>query len=108
MESNGQDVLVGQEGNDTLYGGNDNDILVGGNGEDIFGIQSLVGTDDIRDFSDGIDSFALDVSIGFSDLTIQNNPGGTAAFIRDNTNNGQVLAIIRNVDAADITEDDFV
>jgi hypothetical protein len=64
-------------------------------------------TDVINDFNNGIDLFDLSASLGFSDLSITNNASGTATLIGDTTNNNQLLAIVNNVSAADITVADF-
>jgi len=101
------DFLNGQDGNDVLYGNNNNDTLVGGSGNDTFVLQSLIGRDIINDFTDGIDSIGLEADLSFGDLSITDNPGGTATLIRDTTNNNQLIAIINNVDAADLTAADF-
>ena len=101
------DTLYGQDGDDVLYGNNDNDTLVGGSGNDTFVLQSLVGRDIIHDFTDGIDLIGLEADLSFGDLSITNNPGGTATLIRDTTNNNQLIAIINNFDAADLTAADF-
>jgi len=45
--------------------------------------------------------------LGKSDLSITDNPEGTATLIRDTTNNNQILAMVNNVSAADITIEDF-
>ncbi|MEM8718245.1 MAG: hypothetical protein AAGE84_02900 [Cyanobacteria bacterium P01_G01_bin.39] len=91
---NGNDTLFGGDGNDTLKGEAGNDTLVGGAGSDIFILESVAGTDVINDFSDGVDSFRLLNSLGFSDLSITDNVTQTATLIRDNN---QLLAIIDTV-----------
>ena len=101
----GNDNLYGKSGKDLLYGGLGDDIMSGNSGADIFVIEPASGTDTIRDFTDGVDLFGLNETLNFGDLMIANNSENTAALISDN--NSQVLAIINNVDALDITVDDF-
>ena len=47
-------------------------------------------------------------SLGFADLDISNNQGGTKVLIRDTTNSNELLATVNNLDAADLTEVDFI
>ncbi len=54
------------------------------------------------------DLFGLTNSLGFSDLNIINNLAQTATLIRDASNNNELLAIVENVSAVDITVDDFM
>ena len=112
----GNDTLRGGAGNDTIFGENDDDVLFGGAGDDtlsgnggadIFALESVVGRDVINDFSDGVDLLNLAGSTSFSDLNIFSNAAGTAVIIRDTSNDNQLLAIINDVRAADITESDF-
>ena len=74
-------------------------------GSDVFVLELASGTDTINDFSDGIDLFGLTIGHSFGDLNITNNSGN--AIITDTTNNNTVLAIVQNVDAANLTIDDF-
>ena len=112
----GNDTLMGSQMSDNLYGGvgNDlldgemgNDTLVGGAGADIFALESAMGTDTIKDFQDGLDRFGLS-TLSFGDLSISNNQGGTAALISDLTNNNELLAVVNNIDAANLSPADFV
>ena len=100
------DNIQGGSGSDILYGNGGNDVLVGNSGADIFVLSSAAGTDTIRDWNDGIDSFGLSNQLSFSDLSIINNANQTATLITDTTNN-QLLAIVNNVSAIDITAEDF-
>jgi Ca2+-binding RTX toxin-like protein len=104
---NNDDNLQGDNGNDVLIGGVGSDTLIGNTGSDIFTLESVLGTDVINDFSNGIDLFDLSASLGFSNLSITNNALGTATLIQNATNNNQLLATINNVSAADITMADF-
>ena len=114
--NDGNDTLMGSQMSDYIWGGNDDDTLmggmgddtlIGGNGADVIVLESAAGTDLINGFNDGVDSFALSASLGFGDLSILNNSEGTATLIRDTTNNNQLVAIVDNVDAANITAEDF-
>ena len=98
------DNILGGNGSDVLYGSLGDDSLSGNDGNDIFVLESMAGTDEIDDFADGKDRFGLS-SLEFGDLSITNNSGTVE--IASNTNN-QILAIVNNVSAADITVDDFV
>lgn len=104
---NGNDRLYGELGDDTLIGGNGDDLLLGGSGADVFAIESLSGIDTISDFSDGVDYLSLANPLGFGDLSIVDNSAGTAAMILDGTNGNQLLAVVNNVSAADLTVEDF-
>ena len=107
MGSQMSDRIEGGNGNDVLYGSGGNDVLTGNSGTDVFVLESDAGRDTIRDYTDGIDSFGLSASLGFSDLNIRNNSAGTAALIV-NLNSERVLAIVNHVDASDITAADFM
>jgi Domain of unknown function (DUF4347)/RTX calcium-binding nonapeptide repeat (4 copies) len=104
----GNDILSGGDGNDTLYGGHGDDTLSGDNGHDVFALQSGQGTDVILDFTDGSDLFGLTNGLCFGSLSIVNNDCGNGAIIQDANNNNRVLALVENIDAASLTEEDFV
>jgi len=104
----GNDILSGEDGNDTLYGGHGDDTLSGNNGNDVFALQSGQGADVILDFTDGIDLFGLTNGLCFGSLTIVNNDCGNGAIIQDATNNNTAIAFVNNIDAANITEHDFI
>ena len=112
----GNDILMGSQMSDSIYGGAGADMLhgemgrdtlVGGGGADIFALESAMDADRVIDFQDGIDRFGLTHSLSFGDLDISNNSAGTAALITDLSNNGEVLAVVNQVDAADLTAVDF-
>jgi len=65
----GADRLFGHAGNDVLIGGADNDVLFGGTGKDTFQLDSLIGTDKIKDFQIGTDKIQLDSAV-FTALTV--------------------------------------
>lgn len=133
----GNDLLFGGDGDDFLNGGGGNDILFGGNGyggynaesndmkggsgKDLFVLEALTysfgGGENfvrIRDFRDGTDFIGLigeDFSIYgsdadnlvFSDLAIKDTAKGAMI-----SYNGNDLALLNNVLAADLTREDFV
>jgi len=107
MGSQMSDAIYGGTGNDVLIGESGNDTLVGNGGADIFVLESASGADTINDFQNGVDRFSLSASLGFGDLDISNNQAGTATLIADTTNNNQLLAIVKNVSASNITAADF-
>jgi Ca2+-binding RTX toxin-like protein len=104
----GNDFLSGGNGNDTLYGGHGDDTLSGGNGNDVFALQPGQETDVILDFTDGSDLFGLTNGLNFGCLNIVNNDCGNGAIIQDANDNNRVLALVENIDAASLTEEDFV
>ena len=95
----GADILRGNAGNDILNGGDGNDHLFGGNGNDIFQIDSGDGRDVIKDYTSGDDRIKLLVGLTSSDLTLSYFKGHT----RISDDDGDLLAIVQNTIAADIT-----
>ncbi|MEM8830223.1 MAG: CAP domain-containing protein [Cyanobacteria bacterium P01_G01_bin.19] len=104
---NGNDRLFGNDGNDTLIGGQGVDLATGGAGSDVFALEQNSDKITIIDFQDGSDMLGLTGSLGFSDLNIINHSVQTGVVIRDSSNNDEVLAYLRNVDAANISVSDF-
>jgi Ca2+-binding RTX toxin-like protein len=116
----GRDRLVGGAGNDTLSGGIaqsqtipigldqgsamlENDTMVGGRGHDIFELRVTRGRDAVQDFKDHQDRLRLRPKLSFQDLTIVQR--GRNAVI---SLNSDPLAILRDVQASQITRADFV
>lgn len=97
----GDDVLIGGAGNDVLIGGPGNNRLIGGAGNDLFNIEAGPGVDTIVDFRNNRDTFAISVSFGQLDIVQQ----GRNTLIRQG---GDVLAVLRNVDANQTNAADFV
>ncbi|MEE3101688.1 MAG: hypothetical protein VX463_18175 [Pseudomonadota bacterium] len=107
----GDDVLLGGGGNDRLSGGAGADVLDGGGGRDLLigggGADEFIlgrGFDRVRDFQVGVD--LLDVSAkaaGFEDLTFRDR--GDDMLIRAD---GAKLVLLEGVDAADLSEADFL
>ncbi len=95
----GNDRLVGGEGIDRLTGGVGNDTLTGGSGNDIFQINSGIGRDVITDYNSGEDRIKLLGGLEANDLTFNYVGGHTR--IKDDE--GDLLAIVQNTIAADIT-----
>ena len=85
----GDDLINGGNGNDTLNGGAGNDVLVGDGGSDVFVVNTLGGTDTIRDFNFSQDVIGLSDGITFDQITI--SQGNGAAIINFN---GQAIGLI--------------
>ncbi|NET49746.1 MAG: hypothetical protein F6K09_13720 [Merismopedia sp. SIO2A8] len=125
---NGKDILFGGSGHDVLIGGAGNDVLVGGRGNDTFQYNNVdEGTDTIRGFQDNQDLF--DVTnifdqdrFGFGRLSFKEQfdqfilieQVGADAWVNidaDGLGGGAIfntLAILRNTDVANISDEDFV
>ncbi len=103
----GNDRLFGHDGNDTLIGGRGVDLATGGAGSDIFALEQNSDKITVIDFQDGSDMFGLTGSLSFGDLNIANHSIQTGVVIRDSSNNNEVLAYLRDVDAANISASDF-
>lgn len=103
---NANDVLKGGEGNDFIYGKGGANVVFGNNGADTFALEPNSGKVLIKDFNNDVDFLGLSSSLEFDDLKIVENAAGTATFIK-NMNNNAVLAVIQNVNASDLTRDDF-
>ncbi len=101
------DTIFGGNGNDIIFGGNGDDILIGNSGADIFALESGQGTIKVKDFDNGSDLLGLTSSLSFNDLYITNNSAGTKVVIQNMADGDQVLAILDNVSAADVTPIDF-
>ncbi len=103
---------VGDNADNTYHGTNDNDLFIGNagtdrfyghGGNDIFQIQAGMGLDLVYDFADGSDKILLEGG-QFSDVTILAY-NGTDADLRIA---GSGRMVLRNVDIADLTADDFI
>jgi len=111
----GDDLLEGGAGNDTLDGGVGRDTLVGGEGEDIFvlapnGAASLALADLIVDFTVGEDKLQLSGGLSFEDLIIQQGTPGSGVAPTDTvirTTSGDMLAVMLNTDAQQVTQAAF-
>jgi Ca2+-binding RTX toxin-like protein len=101
------DTVLGGDGNDVLYGDIGVDELIGGSGIDVFVLQQGKGGDTIVDFTLGEDFFGLDTLDGGGVLSF-----GNLTFTQSGNNvnisaGGQVIAVVRNVLASDLTEELF-
>ena len=108
--SAGSDTLNDGAGSDRLFAVSDRDlilILIGNRGADIFALESGQGTIKVKDFDNGSDLLRLTSSLSFDDLRISNNATGTKVVIQNMADGNEVLAILDNVSAADITPIDF-
>ena len=94
-----RDRLYGNNGADRLIGGIGNNTLTGGAGNDIFSINTGDGRDLITDYTSGEDRIKLLGGITEDDLTFSYVGGHTR--IKDDE--GDLLAIVQNTIAADIT-----
>ena len=103
----GNDYIYSLDGNDTLDGGEGLDRLFGGPDADVFVFAEGTGLDIVYDYDDGIDKIrlegiadeaAFDASVSISDYRT------TGALIEI----GDDRMIVRSVDHADLTADDFI
>jgi Ca2+-binding RTX toxin-like protein len=108
----GQDQLVGAAGDDRLEGGNGDDrleggrgfdVLIGGRGRDTFVLLGNNNSARIRDFQDGLDRLELPDSIPVNSIQIVQQSRNTVI----QSENQNVLAILNNVSASQITGADF-
>ncbi|MGK7909989.1 MAG: Ig-like domain-containing protein [Synechococcus sp.] len=104
------DWLLGGSGDDTLTGGTGTDTLDGGIGRDVFSFVPGQGTDEIRNFEDGLDLIQIGGGITFADLDISDLSGNTVVTLNKpgDPNDGQILTILRGIAAANITRVDFI
>ena len=102
----GNDVLTGGTGSDTIFGGMGLDRLRGNAGQDTFVLEANSGRDLITDFEDGVDVIKLSEQMSFEQINIIDAPLYSATAIQDDANK-EVLAVLRGVEAASITEADF-
>ncbi|BAY80706.1 serine-type D-Ala-D-Ala carboxypeptidase [Calothrix parasitica NIES-267] len=100
----GKDRLWGDAGDDTLIGGLGNDSLNGGAGKDVFVLKLNEGTDKVFDFK--VDDDLIDITnlgVGLEDIDITQE--GKDAVI---TLDGADIAILQDVNADSLSEDNFV
>jgi len=99
----GDDLLKGGNGDDKLIGGRGDDKLIGGDGSDIFVLKQGHGTDFIRDFDLTDDQIQLRGSLSFDDLAFSQQ--GNKALI---SANGEDLALLKGVQASELTSGVFI
>lgn len=101
----GSDVLQGGAGRDVLQDGTGSDRLEGGSGADTFVFVQDFTTDQITDFTDGLD--LIETTFRFRDMIISDVAPGTVHILM-----GDDLLILQDragqLTAADITRADFV
>ena len=97
----GDDQLFGNTGNDLLRGGIGNDILTGGERIDYFVLAPGEGTDTITDFEVNVDQLLLENGLVVEALSISQSGDNTLIEF-----NGETLAILNNVNSADINPDE--
>lgn len=100
----GNDLIFGDAGDDTLTGGLGNDSLNGGVGKDVFVLNLNQGTDKVFDFK--VDGDLIDITnlgVTFEDIDITQQGKDTIITV-DGTN----MAILQNVNADSLSEDNFV
>ncbi len=106
LGGNGNDSLRGEKGDDFLAAGKGRDHLFGGQGSDVFMFNdiALQGYNRIADFEDGVDMISLRNSSGFSGVKIEAQNAGADTLL---TFTGGTRVLLQNIDAGDITVDDF-
>ncbi|MDY6902701.1 MAG: serine hydrolase, partial [Cyanobacteriota bacterium] len=100
----GKDRLWGDAGDDTLMGGLGNDSLNGGAGKDVFVLKLNEGTDKIFDFK--VDDDLIDIAnlgVGLKDIDITQQDKDAVI-----TLDGADIAILQDVNADSLSEDNFV
>ena len=95
----GHDYISGGIGDDELVGGTGYDRLRGGLGADKFRLLTGYGYDRILDFQDGEDQLQVKAIDGLDNVSVTNGVGGHARVYNDN----DLIAIVYNTDAADLT-----
>lgn len=100
-----ENVLNGADGDDLLNGEGGNDVLIGGEGADTFLFQGTFGDDTLSDFETGVDRIQIgDLGSDFDGgpSTVQDGDDAVISF-------GDAGSIrLTGVDAADLTENDFI
>ena len=97
----GDDWMKGAAGDDVLAGDFGDDTLIGGAGSDHFIIGAGRGSDEILDYSDGIDGFLLETTLTFDQLTFEAS-GNSTVIKFGNETLATVLGVERSLlDGAD-------
>ncbi|GAB4534686.1 MAG: hypothetical protein Tsb0014_21080 [Pleurocapsa sp.] len=103
----GDDLIIAGSGDDLITGGSGNDTLTGGSGDDFFFLESGNGEDVITDFVVGSDRFKLTGGLTFGNLNLVDDAANNSVIIQDATDN-MAIAIVNNLDVADLTADSFI
>ncbi|MGD1938007.1 MAG: beta strand repeat-containing protein [Cyanophyceae cyanobacterium] len=98
----GDDWIKGAEGDDLLAGDFGDDTLIGGGGNDFFVIGAGRGSDEILDFTDGVDGFLLEPTVAFDQLTLAASDNSTQIKFGD-----EVLVTVIGVASSLIDASDF-
>jgi len=111
LDGNDSDSLVGGAGDDVLIGDEGSDTLIGGSGGDLFVLTSAQGSDVISDFRKGEDLLSLAGGLTFTQLSISQSTDGPDASPTTSiriSNSGELLAVLKGVQASAIAPSDFV
>jgi Ca2+-binding RTX toxin-like protein len=100
------DTLFGGDGDDELSGGSGNDVLNGGDGDDVFQFATTQAgdTNTVEDFTSGEDKIEIvydGTPLTFDDIFLSQDD--SVAVIQA----GETTIRLENVEADDLTEDDF-
>ncbi|MEM6503321.1 MAG: hypothetical protein AAF685_15985, partial [Cyanobacteria bacterium P01_C01_bin.89] len=98
----GDDWIKGGEGNDTLVGDFGDDTLIGGLGSDRFIIGAGRGSDEILDYTDGIDGFLLESTVTFDQLALEAAGNSTQIKLGD-----ELLVTVIGVERSLLDASDF-
>ncbi|MCS6958434.1 MAG: hypothetical protein RMK91_00070 [Pseudanabaenaceae cyanobacterium SKYGB_i_bin29] len=101
------DTVLGGDGNDVLYGDIGTDELIGGSGIDVFVLQAGKGADTIVDFTFGEDWLGLDTLEGGGNPSLANFTFSQVGNDVRISLLGQVIAIVKNAQVSDLTEEIF-
>lgn len=99
----GNDRLQGGQGNDKLRGMTGNNTLTGNGGRDIFVLYRGDGQATITDFQNGKDRIRLGNNMKLGNITIQQQ--GKDTILQTGTD---LIGVLKNVDATNITSDSFI
>jgi glucose/arabinose dehydrogenase len=110
----GYDILNGGDGDDRLRGDDGRDNFTGGLGNDVFilsgnsGLNSFATTDWIYDFGNGADIIGLPSGLTFDQINlVTSSLGGIVATQIQVLETGELLGVIINTMAEDLTTDQF-
>ncbi|MGD1852024.1 MAG: calcium-binding protein, partial [Cyanophyceae cyanobacterium] len=98
----GDDWIKGADGDDLLAGDFGNDTLIGGLGSDRFIIGAGRGSDEILDYTDGVDGFLLEPTITFDQLTLEASGNSTQIKFGD-----ELLVTVLGVERSLLEASDF-
>lgn len=99
--SNTDDAIQGGLGNDIFYGMGGSDVLTGNEGADQFRFSNNNGTDEIKDFTAGVDKIGLE-RVDFQNTTASS--AGTALNTEDYVQNLLAVANLSSADSDKVVE----